>query len=463
MNLDYCHPMRDYFEQDWERVRDCTKGQTHVKQRRVCYLPKTSGMIARSNDKYKDVSTGLTPGELQYRAYLERARFPDLVLQAESGIMGLAYETEPENDTPFGDEPVTINKQDTISLSRDALREVLRTGSAILLVDAPAASEANIEPYIIQYPIEALKDWAVDDRDKSKLMAIKLEEIYFDEADQFKETELKRYRIYTLEDGVVTVQLVNEESRDLIDPVVLSGRDEIPCVFVGSVDTLPTLDPIPLLPIAHSAVRIYQISADHGQFVHGHGQGTHWATGVSEDEQAEIMATGLGVGSMLFSAAEEAKFGILQMAAGSDEVFLNAIKREERTASANAVALVSDGGGVEAAESVRIKAAAQHATIFTILWSVSNGVTKALEMLRDWSGKSGDVVFNIQTDFTDIHAAEQLINSLDKAILSGNAPRSALFHVLRAAKLTEKTDDEIEAEILDGGAITDNDSENEDD
>lgn len=455
--LESCHSEYSAFKEDWKRVRDCIKGQTHIKSLKTCYLPKTSGMVARSNIKYRD-DNGNTPGELQYEAYRERARFPNLVGEAESGIIGLSYDTDPINDTPFGEDAVTVNGRDVITLSRDVLREVLEAGTSVLVVDAPSDGG---DPYIVQYPIESVLDWAVDDWDNSKLTAVKFKETYYAEGDVFKENELTRYRIFLREENTVTVSVKGENGETLVDDVTLPV-DYIPVFFIGSIDTLPTLDPIPLLPIAHAAVRIYQISADHAQFVHGHGQGTHWATGLSPEEEEAVIATGVGVGSMLFGP-EGAEFGLLQMAAGSDDVFLNAIKREEKTASSNAVALISEGAGVEAAESVRIRAASQHATIYTILWSVSEGLVMALESLAQWAGRSGNVEFMLQTDFTDVHAAEQLINHLDKAILSGNAPRSAMFNVLRSAGLTEKTDDEIEAEILDGGAVTDNDSENDDD
>lgn len=454
-DIDQCHADYKEKQDDWKRVRDSLKGQSYIKKQRTEYLPKTSGMIARSADKYKD-TYGNTPGELQYCAYLERARFPDLVGQAKAGIMGLAYDKEPENETPFKDEPVTINKLGVEELSRVVLGEVLEAGTSVIVVDAP---QEGGDPYLVVYPIESMTDWATDDRDTSTLTIAKFVEVYYEEGDIFKREPKDRYRIYRLEDGRATVEVRNEDGDLMVEPFILPFN-ELPIVICGSVDNLPTLDSIPLLPIADAAFRIYQISADHAQFIHGHGQGTHWATGVDDSEQDKIVASGLGVGSMLFAENPDAKFGVATMAEGSDEVYLNAIKREERTASSNAVAMVSDTTGVEAAESIRIKAAAQHATIYTILWSVSNGIVRALEMLQKWGGKAGTISFELQTDFTNIEAAEQLINALDKAILSGNAPRSALFNVLRGSGITEKSDDEIEAEILDGGGAIEDDSEN---
>ena len=409
-------------------------------------LPMTAGMRARTDDAFK--VNGKSAGLAQYESYLSRARFKNIVQQTENGVLGLAFGKNPEIETPLDKDKVTNNGQlDITSLAKSQLRSAMEEGSGVMVVDAPLGGG---DPYITEYPFESLVNWAVADDDDSKYVLVKLKETYFQDDDPYKAEPETRYREYALVDGKAQVS-VKTEKNELIGDVVSLPLDYIPVFLSGSVDTLPTVDPIPLLPVADAAIRCYQISADYGQFIYTHGQGTHWATGVSEDEQENILKAGLGVGSILLAENDNAKFGVASVPSGNANTYRDAIGDELKEVAAYAVAITSDGGGIESAEALRIRSATQHATIYTILNSVSEAVTNALACMAEWSGKSGDTLFQLSADFTPAQASHQMLNALNSTINAGNLPVELLYRWARDEGLTDMTDDQLKAATLDGG------------
>lgn len=428
------------------KVRDCIEGQQAIRDKNDDYLPYTSGMaskIASSNTLLQNA------GKAQYAAYRDRARFPDLVQRTENGILGIAFETAPQNENiPF--DKVARNGRTIDALAKSQLREVLETGRGVLLVDAP---QGGGDPYIVEYKAENFINFAVDDEDDSKFIAVKLKEYYYDTDDVYHEYCKIRYREYRLIEGVVTINVSDEQGKSLGKEYTIP-LDYIPLFVAGSVDNLPYYDPVPLLPVADASISIYQISADYRQYMHGHWQGTPYATGISEDEWELIMNMGLGVGSFLYtqaSADEGAAFGMLETTSGNDEAFRNAIKDEMQIAENYAVQISQDRQGVEAAESIKMRAATKHATIYTILESVSNNMTRAVKAMMEWSGQAGEPIYKLNTDFSSTEASAQLITALTGAINAEILPQSVLRDVVRAGGHTERTDDEMDAEILDGG------------
>lgn len=416
-----------------ERVRDAIKGQHHVRSQGENYLPKTSGMKARGSD-----------GNSQYNAYKAKARFPTITQDAENGIIGLAFESLPAIDIPY--DVVTRNNRGVVDLSRTQLREVLEAGRSIMVVDAPVTGG---DPYIVEYKAEDLINWSVDDEDDSKLTAALFEEKKFKDDDVYKTESVKQYREYLLVDGVATIQIRDKNFDPVDDPITLP-LNYLPVFVLGSVDNLPDWDSIPLLPVSDCAFSMYQTSADHKQFLYAYGQDTPWATGVDSDDTENIISSGLGAGSFLFASSPEASFGVLGTGGqGSDEIYINDFDREKKTAEQYTVSISQNGAGVEAAESIKLRAVTRHATIYTILNSVSSGIQEAITCMMQWSGKSGDPVFELNTDFTSIDVPSQLITAINAGVAQQIYPRSVSRNVVRMAGYTELTDDEMDTEILD--------------
>jgi len=415
-----------------KKVRDFIAGQAVVHKAGECYLPKTAGMKSRG-------SVGVD----HYNAYKLRARVLSLVQFTENGVIGLAFKNAPEVDVPF--DVVTINGRTAEKLARDILREVLEAGDVVLVVDAPVGGG---DPYIVEYKAENFINYAVSDSDDSKITAAMFSESYFDEDDTYQEEPIERYREYRLIDGKPHVRVLDEDENQIGEEVVLPF-DYLPVFIAGSVDNHPSADPIPLLPVADAAEAIYQVSADYRQFLHNYGQKTPYATGVRPEEVTAILAGGFGVGAFLTAENESAKFGEIGGTEGSEEAFRKAIQDELLIAEQYAVTISQKGDGVESAESVRMRATAKQATIVTILNSISAAITSAVECMAQWSGRGGEVTVQLSTDFTFTEASDRLLTALNAAVASQVLPVSVPREYARRSGLTDKTDEEMDAEIVD--------------
>ncbi len=425
----------------WARVRDAVDGQDAVQGKGVVYLPKTSGMVKNDKD-----------GQ-QYDSYKGRARFYDITQNAENGILGLVFSKPPEIDIPV-DEVVTIDGKTITELAKSQVRESLETGRGIMVVDAP---EGGGDPYITEYDCEALIDWAVDDRDKSKLIAAKFTEQAYEDSDVYKSEPKEQIREYRLIDGKPVVRVLDEHENLIGAEIKLPG-DKLPIFFAGSVDTSPAIDPIPLLPIANAAIAIYKQSADylHGLFMLS--QATPWVRGINEDQWKLMLEQGTG-SSALWWLGDEGEAGLLEKTGNGTAESRQAMIDEKELARSYAVEF-TEKGGIESAEALRIRAASQHATIYTVMDSVSSAIVQAVTCMAQWGGKSGDVVFTLEADFSAGAASDTMLNSINTAISSNILPLEIAFNYARQVGWTEKTDDELRAAIMDGGTALNLNSEN---
>ena len=429
------------------RVRDCIKGQHHMQMQGHIYLPYVGGMVARWDNGGKE----------QYEAYKKRARFTNLVQDTENGIIGLAFKDEPISETPFDtfegnirvQAKITNNGRTAELLARSQLREILETGGGVMVVDAPSGSGGD--PYVAEYPSECLIDWAVDDNDNSRLIAIKLREEYFQDVDTYKINKKIRFRQYLIEDGRVNVYLQNDKGEDLQD-VFTIPLSYIPVFTPGSVDNLPDLDPIPLLPVADSAIAMYQISADYRQWLHVQGQGTVVITGADGAACEQAFSQGMGTGACWGIDGDNVKVNILESSAGQIENYMKAMDHERLIAEQYMIAVTSQGSGIEAAESLKLRAATKHATVHSVINSLSTGIQDVLNCMSEWAGKSGKSVFKISADFTENEINSQLITALNAAVNSQNLPKSVIQNAVRKAKLIDLTNEQMDGEILDNSS-----------
>ncbi len=431
MSITTHHPEYDKYLPRWQKTTDFLDGQDTVKAKGELYLPKTSGMT-------KNVNTG----QAQYDAYRKRARVPAITETALTGIIGLMFEKDPMG---VSDEIVTNTGLTTLQLARDIARDVSSRGRSILVVDADAAGGS---PYIARYPAESLINWKVaDDNPNLLTMAILAESVNASDDEYGHETEMQ-YRKYRLIDGGVEVSLFNNKEELLSDPVLLK-RGELPIFCIGSIDISPACDPVPLLPVADCAEAMYQLSADYRHALFLSAQPTPWVKGSTEDQYEKIQQCGLGSGSLLPIDVDGA-IGYLETSGGGISLIKSAMDDEESQAESMAVRITQNSSGVEAAQSVQMRAMSQHASIYTMSDSISIGITQALNARAEWSGMTEPEAFQIRTEFSNAEAWLAMLNPLNAAINAGNAPKSVMFELLRRLGLTENDDNDIKSEIESG-------------
>ena len=443
MPLDTQHPDYKPIKSLWETMTDAMSDESvvHLLAEKKKYLPKTAGMQKREN------------GQLMYEAFLQRARFPAITSAALTGVVGLLFEREPLG---VSDEVVTKTGQANEAFARDSVRGVCSKGRDILVVDAPPKDVGGGDPYLCRYSAESLINWKTNDRQQLSL-AVLLEETPLDEQeDDYSHDTESRYRVYQLVGGrcTLTVYANREGGPVVVEPerVVLTPDNIIPIRIPGSIDNLPAVDPIPLLPVARCAFAFFRKSAlyEHGLYLTS--QPTPYVKGLDDEQYEKIIAQGVG-SSALWNLPEDGDAGFLEVTGNSLEALKEAMQDELNQAETYAVRLTQKtGSGVEAAEALRIRAASQHASVFSIAHSVSQSVTWAQSLRNRWAGSKEPIPFEIQTEFHGAEAAEQMITALSNAITALNAPRSTMFELLRRTQLTKKSDEEMEEEINNQGA-----------
>ncbi len=430
MSVATLHPQYTSFISRWRVVDDWLDEQDVIRAKGEVYLPMTEGMRLAGHR-----------GRAQYDSYVKRARAPSVLRQAMSGIMGLMFKKEPvggEDLTPVTNTGLTVTE-----LARDVSRAVIAHGRALLVVDAPTEGG---DPYITLYPAQAAINWKTRPDNEYRLSLLVIKEQVSTSNDEFSHDTADQYRVYRESQGTVTVQLYDHRETPITEQIVLP-TDRIDAVFVGSINTSPAVDPVPLYPVAQCAIAAYQVSADLKQDLLFSGQKQLWLSGMDEEQFRANIEAGYGAGSVWYLGEEGGSAGFIESSGNAYADMAAERKYELSMADEYAVRLARSGDQAESGKSLQIRASAQHASIFTIADSVSIGINEALQARAKWAGKSLPPTFYLQTDFTEAQATEQMLRSLNDAINSLNAPRSAMFELLRQSGLTTEDDDELQRQI----------------
>lgn len=432
MPINTQHDEYKKYSKRWKEMDDAMDEQDTIHAKGEAYLPKTSGM--------KDDTTG------RYERYKQRARFPGIVRKSLTGIVGLMFEKDPEGAS---EDPITKTGQGNIHLGRDVARDVAAYGRSILVVDAPKPDEQGNggNPFIVRYHPQSLINWKIDPDNPSKFtMAVFEEEHSVEDPDDIyaHKTE-KRYRRYRVLDGSVHLAVLNDKN-DIVEEERDLKIGSLGVFAIGSISVDPPCDPVPLLPVKDCAVAIYQISADLRQDLYQTGQKQAWMSGITQEQYDANIKAGYGAGSTWF-LGQEGQAGLLESSGSSYDDAANERDYEFKEAAKYAVDLTQRSDSSESGRALQIRAAAQHASIYTMADSISIGITQAISFMAAWGGNSEPEPFRIRTEFSNEEAVDQIINALNSAVNSRNAPQSAVFNAVRRAGYSDLSDEDMRKEI----------------
>lgn len=236
--------------EEFRFMRDATIGETAIKQAAERYLPKPSGFNTQSDG-----------GVAIYRAYIERAQFPEIVAPTISAMVGIIHGKEIEIEAPdsmaYIWERATKDGLSLEAFHRRITSNLLKLGRYAVLVDAP---EDGGDPYLAGFAGDRVINWESDDSfyviDDSGMVR-----------DGFEWDEQTRYLVLSMEDGSYTLtEYVNGDSAGtVITPTALGGAPlpRVPFVVANAKDISADMIPPPLIGVARAAKAIYQLSADY--------------------------------------------------------------------------------------------------------------------------------------------------------------------------------------------------------
>ena len=436
MSLETRHPEYEAAWASWARCRDTVAGQEAVRAAGPDYLPRLAGQ---------------SPAD--YAAYLGRALFYNAVARTVDGLSGLVFRRPPAVEAPpalaaefMAD--VTAAGSDLLSFAEMALEEVLAVGRAGILVDFPPrpakAGESladdrawGMRPVWRLYRAENIINWrSMNLGGAERLSLVVLRERVPAPAHEFDTaTRVEQYRVLDLTARGYRQRVFaptadgrgfapGQEVRPLMRGEPLA---EIPFVFLGQRDTTPGVDKPPLLDLVELNLAHYRLGADYYHGLHFTGLPQPVVSGVSPDQAP--MTIGSSEAWVLPDPAARAfylEYGGQGLSAMRQEL----AALEERMARLGSRSPALEKRAAETAETARIHRAGEAGTLASLAQAVSQGLSRALGLARDWAGLAGPAVCQLNADYHPQPLSPQELNALVAALQAGAISSKVFAHRL---------------------------------
>lgn len=413
MGIESKHPLYTDTENKWTRVRDSFLGSDAVKVKGEVYLPKLS-----SQDKD------------QYASYVMRAMYVNAIKNTVQGLVGAVMRIDPIINAPdrilelaedITGTGVTLN--DFIS---NMLSEQLLMGRQGVLID-----RTTERAYLSGYTTEQMTNWM------DGVIVLKESYVSHDINDPYDMDYEVQYRELMIdEDGKYLVRIWREYEgwsvwNEIYPTKVGQSLDSIPFVALsGNELNLNPTQP-PLMSLVDTNLSMYRTSADleHGR--HFTALPTPYVTGIDGDSELRI-----GSGTAWILPDSSSKAGYLEFTGQGLQALEKAIDEKRGImASLGASLLQTQKTGVESADALRLRQNSEASVLIGAVLSVQEGIAKALSIMADWEGVSGDIEVSLNTDFTDTKINAQDLTALMGAWQSGGISHETFLHNMKKGEV----------------------------
>ncbi len=423
------HPEYAKMLPKWKLMQDVLNEQ--VKEKRETYLPKTAGQKAFGIPEI-------------YEAYLNRADFPSFTSDSIRSMSGLVSRLDTNVDLPNKLKELKNNATaDGFGLKQlfnRVIENSLGYGRQGLLVDV----DHKGDPYIAYYDTFSIINWKSTNNNgrKDLTLVVLVEQWLKDTNDEFSHDTETVYRVLDLdEDGKFRVRLFNDDGSFREEKTgILNNIDYIPFVFIGSTDTSPDIDSIPLWTMAKCAVKSYQISADYYHDLHLTCHPQAWVSGLSDGQDIEYSGA-----NMIWKIPIGGDCGYLEISGNGIEKNRQAMFDLKNTA-VEAGARVIDIG-VESGEARQARQNDQYATLHSVVGVAAIAINQVLKYILDIIGnKETESVFDVTIDFAAAGVDPTILTNLFNAVMANKVSMSTYWEYIRSGKLP--THDYIEESKL---------------
>ena len=297
----------------YTKIRDCLLGEEAVKAKGEEYLPRPSDIPSRAE-------------ELRYEAYKNRASFMGATALTQRTVVGKLIAKSPTIELPAQMQAMLDNVNgEGLAFSQllgQALGEVFAFGRGLFVADfgmmplgqISIADTRMLSPTIKFYHAEDIVNWRVDKFSRRLTMVVLREK--FEEYDEFAVTFREQYRVFSLVDGRVRVQVWRDLSPndniyaydstfEVVEEyfLLLPGGapwEEIPVAITGSSNNDWEIDSAPLHAIALLDLSLFRNSADREDATFRLGQPTPYTVGVEGETEDDMEIKNMRFGSGLF-------------------------------------------------------------------------------------------------------------------------------------------------------------------
>ena len=401
MSIKSTHPNYGKMLSRWQLCCDSYDGEEAIKDGNTKYLPATSGQI---EDGANTQNTSL--GAQAYAAYKLRAVYPDLYREAVEAAIGVMHREPPTINLPTVLEDMRLNS----TLLGESLEMLLRkinarqliTGRLGLMGDL-SVDQDGVRPVIAIYNELAIRNWndAAIDGDDVDINLVVLDESGYEMASDMSWSHQDKYRVLGLVDdqgdlsngGVYGSALFDKSdslSTTSLATPSLSGQtlDQIPFVFVNTKDLSPLPDVPPLDGLARLCLAIYRGEADYRQNLFSQGQDTLVLIG-SQVEEDEVIRTGAGAKISVQTGGDVKYVGVSSQGLPEQR---QALESDYQRAAQKSGRLIDTGRSQESGEALKIRIAAQTATLPQIAKTGAAALERILKLLATWHGANPDEV-----------------------------------------------------------------------
>jgi len=422
-------------------MRDVMGGELKVKGKTVTYLPR---LTEQSDEEYK--------------AYLFRAYFFNATARVKDALLGMVFRRDMSVEIPAAIENLT----DDITLSGVSLQdfaqqvtsEMLELTHGGILVDFPAvdltgrqltlveATVANLRPFMRFYRAESIINWrvrSVNGRQELDLVVLEECESRQDPDDEFAEENVLRYRVLDLVEGKYRQRVyesqVNEKTKatSLVKVSesypVMNGNAmwSIPFFLVGNPNSLEKVQQPLLYDLARINLAHYRNSADMEHGLHFTGLPTPVVSGVSNTDA--VFRIGSGTAWVL--GDPQAKASYLEFSGQGLGALRTAIQdKEAMMAALGARILAPEKKAAETAESMGLRRQGEISVLAALANHVSRQLTRALEIVRDWAGATGEVRVQLNTDYSVSRLDAASISALLQSVMGGQISPETFYDTL---------------------------------
>lgn len=418
MSVTTKHP--DYVKMlpKWQLMQDVLEEQ--VKEKKEAYLPKTAGQKAVGIQEI-------------YDAYLHRADFQSFTADSLRSMIGLVSRLETNIDLPDKLKELENNATNDGFGLKDLFNRTVENSLGYarqgLLVDV----DHDGKPYIAFYDTFSIINWkSTNNNGRKDLTLVVLAEPWLkDTNDEFSHDTETVYRVLDLDErGKYRVRIFNEDGslREEKEDV-LNNIDYIPFVFIGSTDTSPNIDPIPLWTMAKCAVKSYQISADYYHDLHLTCHPQAWVSGLSENENIEYSGS-----NMIWKIPTGGDCGYLEISGSGIE------KNRQAMIDLKGAALESGARvidiGVESGDAREARQNDQYATLHSVVRVAVAGINQAIKFMTNLLNiKESESAFAATIDFKAAGIEPNVLTSLLSAAMSDKISTQTYWDYLRTGKM----------------------------
>lgn len=432
------HKEYDEFSARWKRCRDCVAGEDAVKAAGATYLPELGKPGEPDHDKTN-------------KAYRDRALFYNATARTLRGIVGSIFRKDAEVQP---EEPYVVQ------VAKEVLEEVLEVGRSGVLVDAP---KDGGPPYAVIYKTEDIINWRyTKDGDNTILEMVVLREISSEQdgSDEFASADVTRYRVLELKDGIYQQRVFKEvvsggkskrvqfDEEDLIIPTIQGKQlGVIPFQFFSSINLLPDVQQPPLIDLANVNLSHYRTYADleHGR--HFTALPTAWVAGFSAESDLRI-----GSGVAWVTEDSSANAGFLEFTGAGLKSLVDGLREKEALMAVLGARLLDTAPrqGVETAEALAIRQAADVATATTIANNVSEGMSNVFTWLLLFANVSSGGVIKLNTDLLEsIMSPTDVVTLVSAWQQGGISQQTLLWNLKRGEVLPPDVSEQDEMDRID--------------